>query len=78
MKIKRKIELTEKEATNLQWVLEWYDCNNETLKENGIDVDQDLYWIIEDILSEATNKPIQDYTNSEKEYQEVKKKVEGD
>ena len=50
MKIVKKILLTEEENEHLQWIIDWYNDHDEALQENGIDVTNDLYDIILDLL----------------------------
>ena len=53
MKIVKKLLLTEREEEKLQWVIDWYDDHNETLKDYGIDITGDLYDIIDDVLMDC-------------------------
>ena len=53
MKIVKKLLLTEREEEKLQWVSDWYDDHDETLKDYGIDVADDLYDIIDQVLSDC-------------------------
>ena len=53
MKIVKKLLLTEREEEKLQWVIDWYDDHDETLKDYGIDVADDLYDIIDQVLSDC-------------------------
>lgn len=53
MKIVKKLLLTEREEEKLQWVIDWYDDHDETLKDYGIDVSDDLYDIIDQVLTDC-------------------------
>ena len=53
MKIVKKLLLTEREEEKLQWVIDWYGDHDETLKDYGIDVTDDLYDIIDQVLSDC-------------------------
>ena len=53
MKIVKKILLTENEEAKLQWVIDWYDDHDEALKDYGIDITDDLYDIIYNVLSDC-------------------------
>ena len=53
MKIVKKLLLTEREEEKLQWVIDWYDDHDETLKDYGIDIADDLYDIIDQVLSDC-------------------------
>ena len=50
MKIVKKLLLTEREEAKLQWVIDWYDEHDEELQAYGIDVTDDLYDIIDQVL----------------------------
>ena len=53
MKIVKKLLLTEREEAKLQWVIDWYDDHHDALQAYGIDVTDDLYDIIDLILSDC-------------------------
>ena len=53
MKLVKHFLLTQEEQERLQWVLDWYDKHLEIIKDSGINVDEDLYYIIEDVLGMA-------------------------
>ena len=50
MKIVKKLLLTEEEEAKLQWVIDWYDDHDNTLQTYGIDITDDLYDIIDQVL----------------------------
>ena len=50
MKIVKKLLLTEEEEAKLQWVIDWYDSHDNTLQAYGIDITDDLYDIIDQVL----------------------------
>ena len=50
MKIVKKILITEEEEKHLQWIIDWYNDHDNMLQECGINVEEDLYEIIADIL----------------------------
>ena len=53
MKIVKKLVLTEREESKLQWVIDWYDEHDEALQAYGIDITDDLYDIIYRVLSDC-------------------------
>ena len=53
MKIVKKLLLTEEEEAKLQWVIDWYDDHDNTLQAYGIDVTDDLYDIIDQVLEDC-------------------------
>ena len=53
MKIVKKLVLTEREEAKLQWVIDWYDEHDEALQAYGIDITDDLYDIIDQVLSDC-------------------------
>ena len=53
MKIVKKLLLTKEEEEKLQWVIDWYHDHDETLKDYDIDVTDDLYDIIDQVLSDC-------------------------
>ena len=53
MKIVKKLLLTEREEAKLQWVIDWYDEHDEALQACGIDITDDLYDIIYQVLSDC-------------------------
>lgn len=74
--MKVNITITKEEATNLQWVLNWYHENYYKIQNNICDTDSlDLYEVIQNVLELATVTDEQDYSNSKEEYKEIKKKV---
>lgn len=50
MKIVKKLLLTEEEEAKLQWVIDWYDDHDDALQAYGIDITDDLYDIIDQVL----------------------------
>lgn len=50
MKIVKKLLLTEEEEKHLQWVIDWYDDHDNRLQAYGIDVTDDLYDVIDQVL----------------------------
>ena len=53
MKIVKKLLLTEREEAKLQWVIDWYDDHDSALQEYGIDITDDLYDIIDQVLADC-------------------------
>ena len=53
MKIVKKLLLTEKEEAKLQWVIDWYHDHEDALQAYGIDLEDDLYDIIDRVLSDC-------------------------
>lgn len=53
MKIVKKLLLTEEEEAKLQWVIDWYDDHDDMLQEYGIDITDDLYDIIDQVLEDC-------------------------
>ena len=53
MKIVKKLLLTEEEEAKLQWVIDWYDDHNDMLEAYGVNVGNDLYEIIDQVLMEG-------------------------
>ena len=53
MKIVKKLLLTEREEEKLQWVIDWYGEHDEALEAYGIDITEDLYDIIDQVLSDC-------------------------
>ena len=53
MKIVKKLLLTEEEEKHLQWVIDWYDDHDDTLQAYGIDITDDLYDIIDQVLADC-------------------------
>ena len=53
MKIVKKLLLTKEEEEKLQWVIDWYDEHDEALQAYGIDITDDLYDIIDQVLSDC-------------------------
>ena len=53
MKIVKKLLLTEREEAKLQWVIDWYDDHDEVLQGYGINVTDDLYDIIDQVLEDC-------------------------
>ena len=53
MKIVKKLLLTEREEEKLQWVIDWYDEHDDTLQAYGIDITDDLYDIIDQVLADC-------------------------
>ena len=53
MKIVKKLLLTEREEAKLQWVIDWYDDHDEVLQGYGINVTDDLYDIIDQVLADC-------------------------
>ena len=48
--MKKTYSLTREEYINIDWVLEWYLDHSEILEEMGIDINQDLYFVLRDCL----------------------------
>lgn len=53
MKIVKKLLLTEEEEKHLQWTIDWYDDHDDALQAYGIDVTNDLYDIIDEVLMDC-------------------------
>ena len=53
MKIVKKLLLTEEEREKLEWAKDWYDYHDEALKDYGIDITDDLYDIIDQVLEDC-------------------------
>ena len=53
MKIVKKLLLTGEEEKHLQWIIDWYDNHDNALQAYGIDVTDDLYDIIDQVLADC-------------------------
>ena len=53
MKLVKRLLITEEEEKHLQWIIDWYDDHDDALQAYGIDVTDDLYDIIDQVLSDC-------------------------
>ena len=53
MKIVKKLLLTKEEEEKLQWTINWYNEHDEALQAYGIDTTDDLYDIIDAVLTDC-------------------------
>ena len=53
MKIVNKLLLTKEEQEKLGWALDWFDQNRLELEDYGINIGQDYYDIIDQVLSDC-------------------------
>lgn len=53
MKIVKKLLLTKEEEEKLDWAMRWFDNNRFQLEDYGIDVGQDYYDIIDEVLMDC-------------------------
>ena len=52
MEFKENLILNEEEKEKLEWTIDWYNEYWERLKSNGIDTNEDLFYIILSVLRE--------------------------
>ena len=53
MKLVKRLLITEEEEKHLQWVIDWYHDHDNTLQVYGIDITDDLYDIIGQVLADC-------------------------
>lgn len=53
MKLVKRLLITEEEEKHLQWVIDWYNSHDDMLEAYGVNVENDLYEIIGQVLMEG-------------------------
>ena len=53
MRLVKRLLITEEEEKHLQWVIDWYNSHDDMLEAYGVNVENDLYEIIGQVLMEG-------------------------